>query len=70
MTDGEGQRDRRHAYRAVGYIPADTFLHRMDPRTKLLTVLAISIAAFATISPLRTAILFASSSALRLLQGS
>ena len=59
MTDGEGQRDRRHAYRAVGYIPADTFLHRMDPMTKLLTVLAISIAAFATISPLRTAILFA-----------
>lgn len=59
MTDGDGRRDRMHAYRAVGYIPGDSFLHRMDPRTKLLTVLVISIAAFATTSPVRTAFLFA-----------
>nr|WP_303716357.1 energy-coupling factor transporter transmembrane component T [Methanoculleus marisnigri] len=59
MTAGRKRSDRMHAYRAVGYIPADSFLHRMDPRTKLLTVLAMSIAAFATTSPVRTAFLFA-----------
>ena len=59
MTAGRKRSDRMHAYRAVGYIPADSFLHRIDPRTKLLTLLAISIAAFATTSPVRTALLFA-----------
>ena len=59
MTNRDGRHGRMHAYRAVGYIPGGSFLHRMDPRTKLLTMLAISIAAFATISPVRTAFLFA-----------
>ncbi len=52
------QHGRRHAYRAVGYVPVDSFLHRVDPRTKLLIALAISIVAFSTISPIRTALLF------------
>jgi energy-coupling factor transport system permease protein len=59
MTAGRRRSRRRRAHRVVGYIPADSFLHRLDPRTKLLTLIAISIAAFATISPFRTAILFA-----------
>jgi len=59
MTAGDGRHGRMHAYRALGYIPMNSFLHRLDPRTKLLTALAISIAAFATISPVRTALLFA-----------
>lgn len=59
MTTGDGRSHRRRAYRAVGYIPGDSFLHQLDPRTKLLTLIAISIAAFATTSPVRTALLFA-----------
>ncbi|WP_332450691.1 energy-coupling factor transporter transmembrane component T family protein [Methanoculleus sp.] len=59
MTAGDGRSRRRRAHRAVGYIPADSFLHRLDPRTKLLTLIVISIAAFATTSPARTALLFA-----------
>jgi len=59
MTAGDGRSRRRRTHRAVGYIPEDSFLHRLDPRTKLLTLIAISIAAFATTSPFRTALLFA-----------
>jgi len=59
MTTGDGRSHRRRAHRAVGYISRDSFLHQLDPRTKLLTLIAISIAAFATTSPVRTALLFA-----------
>lgn len=55
MTAGDGRSRRR----AVGYIPGDSLLHRLDPRTKLLTLVAISIAALATSSPIRTALLLA-----------
>ncbi len=59
MTAGYGRARRRHARGAVSYIPADSFLHRLDPRTKLLLLIAISIAALVTTSPVRTALLFA-----------
>jgi len=59
MTAGDGRSRRRRAHRALGYIPGDSFLHRLDPRTKLLVLIAISVAALATTSPVRTAFLFA-----------
>ncbi|MCE5337555.1 MAG: energy-coupling factor transporter transmembrane protein EcfT [Methanomicrobiaceae archaeon] len=59
MTAGDGRSRRRRAHRAVGYVSRDSFLHLLDPRTKLLTLIVISIAAFATTSPVRTALLFA-----------
>lgn len=58
MTVEGVQSRRRRTHQAVGYIPADSFLHRLDPRTKLITLIAISIAALATTSPVRTALLF------------
>jgi energy-coupling factor transport system permease protein len=59
MTFKSARPHRRRTRLAVGYLPVDSFLHRLDPRTKLVTVLAISIAALATTSPFRTGIIFA-----------
>lgn len=48
-------RRRRHKT-LIGYVPGDSLLHRLDPRTKLLAIVLISIASLSVASPVFMAI--------------
>jgi energy-coupling factor transport system permease protein len=54
LLPGKAKRRKNQAF--IRYIPGNSFLHRLDPRTKLVGLAAIASASFLTIRPLPMAI--------------